>query len=224
MRAMLMVVVGVLGALWLGCATDERKGETNSDEEAAAMKRPMMFNEAKLPAGFPPPGPVGAVIVKEYPAYRLARVAASEVRGGQDDMFRPLFNHIKRNDIPMTAPVEMTYDKDAGRGTAASSMGFLYGQPTWGEIGRDAADGRVEVIDIPAMTVASVGVRGAYNARQLDEALNMLGDWIGAHAGEYRLVGPARYMAYNSPFVPNFLKYGEVQLPIEPVATAAAGG
>ena len=40
------------------------------------MSRPMMISEAKLPVGFPPPGPVGAVIVKTYPAHRLARVRA----------------------------------------------------------------------------------------------------------------------------------------------------
>ena len=37
------------------------------------MARPMMISEAKLPVGFPPPGPVGEVIVKTYPAHRLAR-------------------------------------------------------------------------------------------------------------------------------------------------------
>ena len=28
------------------------------------------------------------------------------------------------------------------------------------------------------------------------------------------VVGPPRYLAYNSPFVPGFLKFGEVQLPV----------
>ena len=29
-----------------------------------------------------------------------------------------------------------------------------------------------------------------------------------------RVVGPPRYLAHNSPFVPGFLKFGEVQLPV----------
>lgn len=67
------------------------------------MKSPFMFKEAKLPKDFPPPGPVGQIIVKDYPAYRLARVRSGKegVSGGPNAMFNPLFNHIKRNDIPM---------------------------------------------------------------------------------------------------------------------------
>lgn len=45
--------------LLVGCASNNE------------MKRPFMFKEAKLPVGYPPPGPVGEVIVKEYPAYRM---------------------------------------------------------------------------------------------------------------------------------------------------------
>ena len=48
------------------------------------MKRPFMFKEAKLPAGFPAPGPVGEIIVKEYPhtgwrAFREVRVESKVV-------------------------------------------------------------------------------------------------------------------------------------------------
>ena len=41
------------------------------------MKPPFMIREASLPVGFPPPGPVDQVILKEYPTYRAARVSAT---------------------------------------------------------------------------------------------------------------------------------------------------
>ncbi|MBN2561017.1 MAG: heme-binding protein [Phycisphaerae bacterium] len=181
------------------------------------MKRPFMFKEAKLPAGFPVPGPVGEIIIKKYPAYRIARIQRGEggVQGGPNVMFRPLFNHIKRNDIPMTAPVEMGYPERVEPGEGATSMAFLYGEPSWGTSGADAADQRVVVVDVPAMTVLSIGVRGGYTDANFEKAIRKLEAWVQQHADEVRVVGPPRYMGYNSPFVLGFLKYGEVQLPVE---------
>ena len=74
------------------------------------MKAPFAINEANLPRGFPTPGPVGTVTVKNYPAYRAAVVREDNGQGEQaqqNSMFSVLFKHIKKNDIPMTAPVEM---------------------------------------------------------------------------------------------------------------------
>ena len=87
------------------------------------MKRPFMFKGAKLPAGFPAPGPVGEIIIKEYPAYRIARIRRGEggVAGSPNVMFRRPFNYIKRNDIRMTAPVEMGYLEQVERGTQKPS-------------------------------------------------------------------------------------------------------
>ena len=181
------------------------------------MKRPFMFKEAKLPAGFPAPGPVGEIIVKEYPAYRLARIQRGEggVQGGPNVMFRPLFNHIRRNDIAMTAPVEMGYPEHVEPGDGATSMAFLYGEPSWGTSGADAADQRVVVEDVPAMTVLSIGVRGGYTDANFAKAISKLEAWVQQREDEVCVVGPPRYLAYNSPFVLGFLKYGEVQLPVE---------
>lgn len=60
--------------------------------------------EAPVPAGFPAPTPVGVVEIKKLPVYRMAKVYNS---GGGNNFFT-LFNHIKKNNIEMTAPVEMT--------------------------------------------------------------------------------------------------------------------
>ncbi len=186
-----------------------------------------MFREAKLPQDFPPPGPAGQVVIKDYPAYRLARMRAAEASRSEspDGMFMPLFNHIKRNDIAMTAPVEIEYrtassvppdsvtkDKEQPR---AVSMAFMYAAPNLGTAGADPADGRVVVEDIPAMTVVSIGVRGGYTEKNFTAALGKLNRWLAANPERLQVVGPPRYLAYNSPFVPWFLKFGEVQLPIQ---------
>lgn len=190
------------------------------------MKPPFMFREAKLPQDFPTPGPVGHVVIKDYPPYRLARLRAVEASRARrpDDMFTPLFNHIKRNDIAMTAPVEIEYQaaSSAALGTAeqdkepprAVSMAFMYAAPNLGTAGPDPADGRVVVEDIPAMTVASIGVRGSYTEKNFTAALAGLDAWLAQDPERFRIIGPPRYLAYNSPFVPWFLKFGEVQLPV----------
>ncbi len=180
------------------------------------MKPPFMIREASLPVGFPPPGPVDQVIFKEYPAYRAARVSAA---GGEKDaagsMFRPLFQHIKKNDIAMTAPVEMTYTPDAaGKEAKPVAMSFLYGNP---QVGEAARQGDIVVIDHPASTVISVAVRGGYE-KGFATGLEQLQNWLSQHPDRYEVVGPPRFLGYNSPFVPWFLRIGEVQLPVKPVS------
>jgi len=201
--------------------------EGTADAKPAAA--PFLFREAKRPCGFPPPGPVGTVIVKDYPAYRLARTQAGETdhATGPNQMFGPLFNHIRRNDIAMTAPVEMEYAKtsltstDAGSvaGTnALTSMGFLYAEPFLGSTGPDPSDSRVVVEDIPAMTVVSVSLRGNYTPRNFAAGADVLRDWFSTRSDQFRVAGSPRYLAYNSPFVPGFFKLGEVQIPVERIA------
>ena len=188
------------------------------------VNKPFMFNEAKLPLGFPPPSPTGQVVIKDYPAYRLARIRASDAGrpAGPNTMFGPLFNHIKRNDIAMTAPVEMTYPRATPvvSEKRAESMAFLYRDPSLGAAGPDEADPRVVVEDVPTMTVLSVAVRGGYTEANFTASLEKLQAWLEANPQRVHVVGPPRYLAYNSPFVPGFLKIGEVQLPVERDAEA----
>jgi len=135
-------------------------------------------------------------------------------------MFWPLFNHIKRNDIAMTAPVEIVYpaavatQPEAVASMGPLSMAFLYRQPTQGTTGIDQADPDVSVIDVPAMTVLSVGMRGDYTKSRLAKGLGYLDKWMADNPGRVEVVGEPRYLGYNSPMVPSFIRYGEVQLPI----------
>jgi len=187
-------------------------GEMDARERAWALRRvfdrllaepeetafePVM--EAPLPEGFPKPGPVGEVVVKRYPRYRMARA-----EGGMA-AFGTLFRHIKRNDIAMTAPVEMTMED----GRSQKDMAFLYASPELGETGRD---GRVEVVDVEPLTVLSVGLRGPVGADELAAAKRAVearaedAGW--KRAGEWRLMG------YNSPMIAADRRFYEFQLPV----------
>ena len=163
--------------------------------------------EAELPVGFPGPTPVGEVEVKSYPNYRLARSSSRD--GGA---FWRLFQHIQRNDIPMTAPVETTYGGSDGR-MWEETMAFLYQAP---DVGSTGPEGEVEVADIDADLVVSIGCRGDISASILREAEATLAEWVGA-SGRYEIAGSMRSMGYNSPMVPRSRRYFEVQIPVRTV-------
>jgi hypothetical protein len=173
--------------------------------------------EAEMPAGFPQYTQVGDVQIKRYPAYRKAQADASRGRA-----FWTLFTHIKKNDIAMTAPVEMTYTESEQ--PSEGKMAFLYGRADMGIPGRGEA---VEVIDVPSMVVISTGVRGPRTAKSVAEARDRLGAWLEANQESYSSDGPMRVMAYNSPFVPRNRNYFEVEIPIrslQPADASQAGG
>lgn len=177
------------------------------------MKSPFLLREAALPAGFPPPGPVGEVIVKEYPAYRVARtVPQSGSSMSANAMFRSLFNHIKTNQIAMTAPVEMTYDSNpSAQELQPVAMAFMYRDP---QMAPTTTDSHVEVVDLPPSTVLSITLRGGYEG-SFENGMASLRDWLTQNPDSYEIIGPPRFMGYNSPFVPWFLKIGETQIPVK---------
>jgi len=182
----------VLAGLVLPATADEQEGA-----------RPMLVSEADLPKGFPAPGTVGEVVIKTYPAHRLARATVG--KDSDNAMFMKLFNHIKRNDIAMTSPVQME-----GNG---ESMAFLYATPDLGTPGADPKDPVVVVEDVPETTVVSVGLRGSYSKATAEKGIKQLREWLATHP-EWKEAGPPRTLGYNSPFVPSFLKYSEVQIPL----------
>lgn len=203
----IMFGLTVLAAMLWGCSNAPKASAPPTTE----AKKPFMFSEAPLPRGYPKPGPVGVVIVKDYPAARAATVRSYDLNGADSNrMFMPLFNHIKKNDIAMTAPVVMGYEDDTAQSRPAS-MAFLYQDSSIGTLG---ADGQVMVSEMPAMTVVSIGVRGDYNQAQFENAIKQLESWLKSKGAEYEASGSPRYLGYNSPFVPRLLRYGEVQIPI----------
>jgi hypothetical protein len=160
--------------------------------------KPLM--EAPLPEGFPEPGPLGQVIVKSYPRYRAAR-ASGEGSGS----FWTLFRHIKKHDVKMTTPVEMTMN-DSLRET---QMAFLYEQPEQGQAG---TDGRVRVLDLEPMTVLSIGMRGPRSADDMARAKAVIEARLASEGWER--AGAWRLMGYNSPMVKASKRFWELQLPV----------
>ncbi len=180
--------------------------------EEVPVAKPMMISEAKLPQDFPPPGPVNTVIIKTYPAHRLARVTAEK----EDDngMFMKLFGHIQRNEISMTAPVQMEWTTaETAPARDPQSMAFLYGDAKVGSAGADPKDPRIIVEDVAELKVVSVGLRGGYGRDLLERGLKQLKEWLAKHP-EWESTGTPRILGYNSPFVPNLFKYAEVQVPV----------
>ena len=183
------------------------------------------FDSAPLPTGWPELTPVGAVEIREYPSYRAAVVTEEDGKAGTTPMFRSLFQHISSNDIPMTSPVDMTYDDGSpangtgdGGGDRMTGMAFLYRTPELGPVG---TDGVVGVEDIPPRAYASTGVRGSYSSAHHSKGLARVNAWLSSPSA-WKADGSSRFLGYNSPFVPWFWRYGEVQVPV--VRTASPVG
>ena len=205
---------GTLAAVFMCVVMGSGVNQSIAEEKPMAEqngKKPWMFSEANLPAGFPQPGPINEVVIKDYPAYRLARVASS---GKDNGMFMQLFRHIERNEIAMTAPVEMSWHAENGRlEKTPETMAFLYAAPTIGRAGGDPKDPQVVVDDIQPIKVVSIALRGGYDTSTFDRGYTQLQAWLAGHP-EWVATGEPRTMAYNSPFVPGFAKVSEVQVSI----------
>ena len=80
------------------------------------------IKEAEMPKGFPAYTPVGQIEVKHYPAYRKALASGPAE-------FWTLFQHITRNHVRMTAPVEMDYGDPRAARTRDRSMSFCMRSP-----------------------------------------------------------------------------------------------
>lgn len=178
-------------------------GGTANGEEFKPIK------EAEMPKGFPGYTPVSQIEVKQYPAYRKASAS------GMGEFWK-LFRHIKQNDVQMTAPVEMDYGDPHAAKSRERSMSFLYERPDQGSTGKQ---GSVEVVDVPAMTVVSIGCRGERTTAAIAEARAKLVKWLGEKKGDYVPAGPMRVMGYNSPFVPRDKNFFEVQIPVKPATS-----
>ena len=159
--------------------------------EEAAVGKPAYVSEAPLPKGWPTPGPYNQISEKNYPEYR-----AAVTNGSSGFSFWTLFNHIKKKDIPMTAPVEMKME-DKGNKLKKVNMAFLY-QDTG--VGTTGADGKkIEVKDIKPSKVLSYSWMGDDSNAQVKKAKEALESALkkkGVEAASYRMLG------YNGPGTP----------------------
>jgi hypothetical protein len=111
----------------------------------------------------------------------------------------------------MTAPVEMIYGRDNNSRARPQAMAFIYESQAVGEIGQH---GKVNVADVPAATVVSLGMRGDYTDDALAHAQNLLQSWLKQHEDRYEAQGSLRVLGFNSPMVPVVERYFEVQIPV----------
>lgn len=163
------------------------------------------------------PGVPGQFVVREIPEAKVLVTApeagetpADEVARGR--MFRRLFAYIDKNDIPMTAPVEVRPDGAAG------GMVFYLGKDSAAR--SDLKDSTtVKLITIPARTVATISTRGSYTEERYREAEKTLTARI-ENSKEWKAAGPAYRVYWSSPFMPGFLKKSEVHIPVTPVPPA----
>ena len=167
----------------------------------APEDRPRYVDEAPLPAGWPDPGPYDRVTEKNYPSYRAAFTDGK----GQTSAFWTLFLHIKKNDIPMTAPVEMPMVEKDGR-LDESGMGFLYQNGKVEPKERDGA--KVEIRDVPAARVLSYAWQGPDSKKNVAHAREQLEAELARRDLEesgFRLLG------YNGPGTPRGKRTWELQ-------------
>lgn len=172
--------------------------------------------EAPLPEAWPAPWLPDLVRLKTYPSMRAAWTEQGDGRNGQ---FMTLFRHIMDRRIAMTSPLIMAYQppETASSGNALGepvAMAFLYRKTT-----QDTAGpfGAVHVTDDPPLQVISVARKGMYSTGNFHESVVQLRAWLQAHS-EWQPAGPPRVLAYNSPFMPFWMKYAEVQIPVRAAA------
>jgi hypothetical protein len=168
-------------------------------------------NEAPVPKGWPAFTPVREVRLVSYPKYRMA-IVESTGAGEQGAFFWQLFTHIQRNEIPMTAPVEMHLSK-TDKGLAMTGMAFLYENPD--QPTPAGTRGNVKVVDIEPYEAVNVGLRGEMNDREIKAAQEMIDAWLKANESTYEVQGTPRILGYNSPSLPAAKKYYEVQVVVK---------
>lgn len=170
-----------------------------------------VLQSAATPRDWPTLTPVGEVRIQRYPEYRAALVRETDLgQEGMEPLFGELFRHIKDNDIAMTAPVEMEFGSD-GSTKQPTAMAFLYRTTAQGLTGRQ---GSVRVGDRAVSEFVSIGVRGDYSAENFRAGLDRLTPWLQQERETWQVIGSPRYLGYNGPFVPSFMRYGEVQVPV----------
>lgn len=181
--------------------------------------------DAPLGAGWPAATRPGRIEVKQYPAYRSAVARGKEAAAGADRaLFYPLFLHITRSQVAMTAPVISTYEAKAVGNAGATgdvAMEFVYPTTTTGQTGRGL--GAVVVEDRPAGSFVCLGVQGGDDPKRLAAAVTALQDWLAAHRSEWVAAGDPRRLGYHPPMVDEAKRLWEVQIPIKRVEPTPPG-
>jgi hypothetical protein len=192
-------------------------GGEDSPMTVAAMRSAMdaaylaltfdVIEEAPPPAGFPPPGRVGIVTLRHYPACRTARLAVTnqEAQAPMDALFAPLAAHMAGKGLALTRPWVVWF---GGPVEDPAAVGVFYPVVGAGAAGRQ---GGFVVADLPAVTVVSLGFVGVPSQALVNEGTEELRRWVGKYRPGVQSFGPTRMLMYNSAKTPAFLRYWELQ-------------
>ncbi len=242
----------MLTPLLITLATVATLATLAADPATQPAPAPEIVREAPLPEGWPEPDASGEPVLKRLPTYRMAVTVTDDAQGGgMGGPFGTLFRHIQNNDIAMTAPVEMTMRRDtpatqpddqpdsaadpnADTGPLRmTAMAFLYRSPDQGreseqeELEADVEPGdvgEVRVVDVPAMTVLSIGFFGSPRPQTLDAMEQRLRAALenSDASAEYEAAGDPRLLGYNSPFIRPDRRFHELQIPLRELKPANA--
>ena len=180
-------------------------------------------SDAPLAEGWPAASAPGSIAVKSYPAYRSA-VARGPGAGPEaaDRLFFPLFLHIRRSDVAMTAPVVITPPVVPAAGPGDASMEFVYRTPTLGVTGPGLGTVRVE--DHPPATFLCLGVQGEMDGPTMARGLAGLSTWLDDHKASWVAAGPPRRLGYHGPMTSRDRRLWEIQIPVLAAGIVAAPG
>ncbi|MFG0285498.1 MAG: heme-binding protein [Phycisphaerales bacterium JB039] len=204
------------GAVLLVRAPTDAAVEAIETSKGTMYRAGRVSTDTRLPVGYPAPTAPGAIEIKRYPQVRRATVSGDGAmdRAGASG-FWPLFLHISRRDIAMTAPVETELRRTNDAGSSSWTMAFLYHSPDDGQAG---TDGRITIEDAEPVTVLALGVRGRVSMRDPFMQVAELESWLEEHGEHWIADGDVRVLGYNGPNVRAADQWWEVQLPIRPAA------
>lgn len=208
------------GAVILAGASAGADEPAPKAEDARAQVEPAAADsDAPLPEGFPTATRPGMIEVKSYPAYRSAVARGKDLAADAGGvLFFPLFNHISRKEIAMTAPVISTYASaemvDDPKKRGDMTMEFLYRRPDQGETGQGV--GAIRVEDHPAGRYLCLGLQGEMGPDRMKDGLAKLRAWLSEHEDQWVEAGPPRQLGYHGPMTPSARRLWEVQVPVRP--------
>jgi hypothetical protein len=195
-----------------------RADDSPPKQDAKKVEPKAADSDAPLPEGFPDATRPGVVEIKTYPAYRsaVARVEKATTNSG-NMMFFPLFNHIQKNNVEMTAPVINTFKTPKMVETPGAkgevTMEFLYRSTKQGKTGRDNA--MIEVVDHPEQKFVCLGFQGDMSDAEMRDGVGTLNKWLEENKAEWVENGPPRRLGYHSPMTPVAQRLWEVQIPVK---------
>lgn len=211
---------GSLALLTTLSAIPARGDDPAPKQDAKKVEPRTADSDAPLAEGFPDATKPGQIEVKTYPEYRsaVANLDKATMNSG-NLMFFPLFNHIQKNNVEMTAPVINTFKTPEMIKTPGAkgevSMEFVYRTTSLGKTGKDNA--MVEVVDHPKQTFVCAGFQGGdLSPDQMRDAMSTLNTWLDEHKSEWTADGSPRRLGYHGPMTPAAQRLWEVQIPIKP--------